>query len=120
LAFSRADPSAEHWLGLITGGADNGNRNTQTTRLAGYLLRNSWLDPRVVHGLVQCWNVATCKPPLDPDEVTKIVNSIAGRELRRLGKSQRCWVALGLVQWRLIPAAVPLWCSRSRVHISTL
>jgi Primase C terminal 1 (PriCT-1) len=75
---------AEHWLELVTGGAPDGNRNIQTARLAGHLLRNSRLDPRVVLGLIQCWNVAACKPPLDSEEVTGIVNRIAGRELRRM------------------------------------
>lgn len=74
----------EQWLEIVLGGASNGNRNVQTTRLAGHLLRNSWLDPRVVHALVQCWNIATVKPPMTREEVTSIVNSIAGRELRRI------------------------------------
>lgn len=74
----------EHWLELVTGGAPNGNRNIQTTRLAGHLLRHSRLDPRVVLGLIQCWNIATGKPPLDSKEVTGIVDRIARRELRRL------------------------------------
>ena len=74
----------EHWLELVTGGAPNGNRNIQTARLAGHLLSHSRLDPRIVLGLLQCWNIATCKPPLDTKEVTGIVNRIARRELRRL------------------------------------
>jgi hypothetical protein len=74
----------EHWLELVTGGAPNGNRNIQTARLAGHLLSHSRLDPRVVLGLIQCWNVAACKPPLDAKEIVGIVDRIARRELRRM------------------------------------
>jgi hypothetical protein len=74
----------EQWLEIVTGGANDGNRNVQTARLTGHLLRNSSLDPRVIHALIQCWNIAAVKPPLDTKEITTIVNSIAGRELRRM------------------------------------
>jgi hypothetical protein len=74
----------EHWLELVTNGAPDGNRNIQTARLAGHLLSHSWLDPRVVLGLIQCWNIAACKPPLDAKEITGIVDRIARRELRRM------------------------------------
>jgi hypothetical protein len=74
----------EHWLELVTGGAPDGNRNTQTARLAGHLLSHSRLDPRVVLGLIQCWNIATCKPPLAAKEIVGIVDRIARRELRRM------------------------------------
>ena len=72
----------EHWLELVTGGTLNGNRNTQTASLAGHLLRH-YVDPRVVLGLIQCWNIATCKPPLDSKEVIGIVDRIARKELAR-------------------------------------
>jgi hypothetical protein len=74
----------EHWLEIVLGGASDGKRNIQAARLAGHLLRNSWLDPRVVHALVQCWNIAAVNPPMTREEVTSIVSSIAGRERRRL------------------------------------
>jgi putative DNA primase/helicase len=66
----------EHWLELVTGGAPDGNRNVQTARLAGHLLRR-YVDPRIALGLIQCWNIAACKPPLDTKEIVGIVDRIA-------------------------------------------
>ena len=39
------------------------------------------LDPK----LLQAWNAINCEPPLPTAEVEQIVNSIAGKELRRRG-----------------------------------
>jgi hypothetical protein len=36
-------------------------------------------------GLLQSWNVACCTPPLPAADIERIVNSIAGKELRRRG-----------------------------------
>jgi hypothetical protein len=33
--------------------------------------------------LLQLWNAANCAPPLPPKDIERIVNSIAGRELKR-------------------------------------
>jgi len=59
-----------------------GRRNSSAARLAGYLLRRS-IDPIVALELVQSWNAMRCSPPLPPDEIIVIVNSICGRELAR-------------------------------------
>ena len=74
------DPSA--WRQLVAEGVCEGARNTAVTRLSGHLLRR-YVDAEVAHELVQAWNSTRCQPPLQPEEVTKIVGSIARKELRR-------------------------------------
>jgi hypothetical protein len=76
-----ATPPAE-WRELVKG-VDQGARNSSTARLAGYLLRR-FVDPFVVLELLQCWNATRCMPPLSEAEVQRTVNSIAGREIRKL------------------------------------
>jgi hypothetical protein len=53
-------------------------------RLAGYLLRRR-IDPVVALEMLISWNATRCRPPLDEAEVAGIVDSIAGRELKRRG-----------------------------------
>jgi hypothetical protein len=74
----RVTPPSE-WRQLVTDGVDEGQRDVSATRLAGYLLRR-YLDPGVVRELVGCWNELRCRPPLPPEDIDRIVNSIAGRE----------------------------------------
>jgi hypothetical protein len=74
--------SAAEWRELVTNGVDEGQRNTQLTKLTGYLLRR-YVDPHVAQSLVQSWNTTLCRPPLPPEDVETILNSIAGRELKR-------------------------------------
>jgi hypothetical protein len=78
-----ATPPAE-WRDLVTNGVDEGRRNDTLTRIVGHLLRR-YVDPFVVCELVQSWNATHCRPPLLPKDVERIVNSIAGRELKRRG-----------------------------------
>jgi hypothetical protein len=66
---------------LVTRGVDEGGRNDAITRIFGYLLRR--LDPMIAVELIQLWNASHSRPPLPCEEVTRIVNSIAGRELRQ-------------------------------------
>jgi hypothetical protein len=70
------------WRGLVSSGVVEGQRNSSAARVAGYLLRR-FVDPIVVLELVQNWNAMRCSPPLPPDEIITIVNSICGRELAR-------------------------------------
>jgi hypothetical protein len=70
------------WRGLVSNGVVEGQRNSSAARLAGYLLRR-FIDPIVVLELVQIWNAMRCSPPLPPDEIIAIVDSICGRELAR-------------------------------------
>ena len=71
------------WRELIKGVAE-GARDFSTARIAGYLLRRQ-VDPFVALGLLQSWNATNCTPPLPPRDIERIVNSIAGRELKRRG-----------------------------------
>jgi bifunctional DNA primase/polymerase-like protein/primase-like protein len=73
---------ASDWRRLISEGVTNGSRNDAVTRLTGHLLRR-FVDPEIVHELVQAWNLARCTPPLQSVEVTKAVASIARKELKR-------------------------------------
>jgi Bifunctional DNA primase/polymerase, N-terminal/Primase C terminal 1 (PriCT-1) len=76
-----ATPSSE-WRELVTTGVEEGKRNEQLTKLTGHLLRR-YVDAVVTLQLVQSWNVTHCRPPLPSGDVERIVNSIAGRELRK-------------------------------------
>ena len=75
---------AEHWRGIAANGADEGCRDDTATRLAGHLFRR-YVDPLVVLELLLCWNAHRCRPPLPERDIERIVDSIAGRELRRRG-----------------------------------
>ena len=71
------------WRELIKGVAE-GVRDCSVAKLAGYLLRRQ-VDPYVALELLQTWNATNCAPPLPPEDIARIVNSIAGRELKRRG-----------------------------------
>jgi len=70
------------WCGLVGDGVDEGYRNQTVARLAGYLLRRR-VDAVVVLEILKAWSAVRCRPPLDADEVAKIVDSIAACELKR-------------------------------------
>jgi hypothetical protein len=76
-----AAPVAE-WRKIAVGGAEEGTRDCTIAKLTGYLLRRR-IDPIVVAALMHCFNNARCTPPLPEKDVSRIVNSIAGAELRR-------------------------------------
>jgi hypothetical protein len=76
-------PPAE-WRDLIRDGVGDGQRNHTITRLAGYLLRRR-VDPLVALELLAVWNDARCQPPIGAVELATILDSIAGRELKRRG-----------------------------------
>ncbi len=69
------------WRALIEG-VSEGARDCTLAKLAGHLLRHR-VDPFVTLGLLQSWNVTCCVPPLPAADIERIVNSIAGKELRR-------------------------------------
>jgi len=77
----QATPPSE-WRTLIADGVSEGQRDCSAAKLAGHLLRR-YLDPFVVLEIVQLWNAARCVPPLPEADVRRIVNSIAGKELKR-------------------------------------
>ncbi len=76
--------TAESWRDLVRGGVGEGARNDTITRLAGHLLRR-FIDPLVALEFLFAWNEVRCRPPLTEDEVTIIVDSICGLEVKRRG-----------------------------------
>jgi hypothetical protein len=78
---SNSSTPLTEWRELVKGVAE-GARDCTTTKLAGYLLRR-YVDPFVVLELLQAWNAARCAPPLPAKDIDRIVNSIAGKELKR-------------------------------------
>ena len=68
----------------VGGTIPEGERNNTITHLTGRLLRG-YIPAALTLDLVLAYNAVHCSPPLDDDEVEAIVNSIAGRELRRRG-----------------------------------
>jgi hypothetical protein len=73
----------EDWRALIVDGAGEGTRNSSIARLAGLLFRR--IDPLVACELVICWNQQRCRPPLPDAELKRTLDSVAARELRRIG-----------------------------------
>jgi hypothetical protein len=71
------------WRELVRG-VPEGARDNSVARLAGYLLHRR-IDPHVTLELLEGWNQTRCTPPLPTGDVMRIVNSIAGRELKRRG-----------------------------------
>jgi hypothetical protein len=72
------------WAALLAAGVDEGKRDETVTRIAGHLLRR-YVSPHVVLELLTGWNATRCRPPLPDEDIVKIVNSIARKELRRRG-----------------------------------
>lgn len=78
----RSREPRDTWLRMLEHGISAGSRNSSLTRLVGHLLAHE-IDPHVVAALVGAVNTARCEPPLHRAEVDGIVESIAGRELRK-------------------------------------
>jgi hypothetical protein len=72
----------DEWRELVHNGVDVGQRNRSVARLAGHLMRRS-VDPLFTLELLLAWDEARCRPPLGAREITTIVDSIAGKEMRR-------------------------------------
>jgi hypothetical protein len=77
-----APPSA--WRALVAEGADEGVRNNAVAQLCGYFLRHR-IDVILVLEMMQLWNAARCRPPLPVADIETVVNSIAGKEMKRRG-----------------------------------
>jgi hypothetical protein len=80
----KATPAAE-WQQLFTSDIPKGQRDCTLTRMTGKLLRHC-VNAADVLGIMQSINVARCKPPLPPEDIERIVESIAERELKRRGR----------------------------------
>jgi hypothetical protein len=79
---TKAAAPVETWRALVRDGVGEGQRNDAAARLTGYLLRR-FVDPIVVLELIQSWNIARCTPPLAPEEIAAVVDSVCGLELER-------------------------------------
>jgi hypothetical protein len=64
-----------HWRRLLREGVSEGERNNTIASLTGHLLWHG-VDPEVTMELLLSWNVARCRPPLEPEEVVRTVGSI--------------------------------------------
>jgi Bifunctional DNA primase/polymerase, N-terminal/Primase C terminal 1 (PriCT-1) len=82
-ANGKATPPAE-WQQLFTSDIPEGQRDCTLTKMTGKLLRHC-VNAADVLGIMQAINIARCKPPLPPEDIERIVESIAERELRRRG-----------------------------------
>jgi hypothetical protein len=81
-ANSKLPAPPSEWRALVAEGVPEGRRDCTITKITGYLLRR-YVDPIFVAELMQIFNAARCAPPLPAEDVERIVNSIAGKELRR-------------------------------------
>ena len=70
------------WRAMMAEGVPEGRRDATLARITGYLLRHH-IDPVFAAGLVQIFNATRCLPPLPDEDVERIVNSIACKELKR-------------------------------------
>lgn len=76
---SKAKPKT-YWLDIMKG-VGEGNRNNAAASLAGYLFKR-YVEPGLVVEIMALWNERN-QPPLRIDELDKIIQSIAGKELTR-------------------------------------
>lgn len=79
--------AADYWRDLWINGVSEGGRNDAVSRLAGHLLRLR-LDPLLVLDMMQMWNATRVRPPLPDKEIEITVNSVGGKELKRLSKKK--------------------------------
>jgi Bifunctional DNA primase/polymerase, N-terminal/Primase C terminal 1 (PriCT-1) len=82
-ANGKATSPAE-WQQLFTSDIPEGQRDCTLTKMAGKLLRHC-VNAADVLGIMQSINAARCRPPLPPEDIERIVESIAKRELKRRG-----------------------------------
>jgi Bifunctional DNA primase/polymerase, N-terminal/Primase C terminal 1 (PriCT-1) len=80
-ADGKATPPKE-WQQLFTSDIPEGQRDCTLTRMTGKLLRHC-INVADVLGIMQSINAARCRPPLPLEDIERIVESIAGRELKR-------------------------------------
>lgn len=75
---------AGRWREIVGKPIEDGTRNASLTSVVGMLLRKD-IDPYTTLELARALNVYRCEPPINDREVVRIVDSIAGKELRRRG-----------------------------------
>jgi hypothetical protein len=73
---------SDGWLvNLLDNGAVVGERNSDVTRLAGYLWSRN-IPEDVMLSLLECWNQARCSPPLDQRELESVIRSVTRYTLK--------------------------------------
>ena len=71
----------EEWHATLTNPIREGQRNDTLASIAGKLLHGG-VNLILIHDIVICFNEARCKPPLDIEEIERIVTSVARAHLR--------------------------------------
>jgi hypothetical protein len=71
----RGHPLA-YWRSLARSGVEEGQRNNTIASFAGHLLWHG-VEPEIALELLLSWNRTRCRPPLDDEEVARVVASIA-------------------------------------------
>jgi hypothetical protein len=74
-----------HWRELVRRRIPEGERNNTIASLAGHLLWHG-VDAEVVLELLMAWNRAQCDPPLQDEEVARVVESITRLHERPVGR----------------------------------
>ncbi len=72
----RARRTLADWRQLVHAGVPEGERNTTIASLTGHLLWHG-VDAQVALELMLAWNRLRCRPPLDDEEVARVVVSIS-------------------------------------------
>ncbi len=72
----RARRTLADWRQLVHAGVAEGERNTTIASLTGHLLWHG-VDAQVALELMLAWNRLRCRPPLDDEEVARVVVSIS-------------------------------------------
>jgi Bifunctional DNA primase/polymerase, N-terminal/Primase C terminal 1 (PriCT-1) len=70
------------WARMFVEGIPEGERNDDLTKVTGHLIRR-YVDVDLAAALVHLANEAWCQRPLPGSEVDRIIDSVAGMELRR-------------------------------------
>lgn len=71
------------WKSFLDESVEGSRRGAAIARLCGLLLRRH-LDPIIAIGIVEIFNEARCRPPLEHTELQNIANEIAHREAERI------------------------------------
>jgi hypothetical protein len=70
------------WAATFAGPIAEGTRDSTLTTITGYLLRRS-VGAGVTLEIIRAVNALHCQPPLSDCDLVRIVNSIAGKEMKR-------------------------------------
>lgn len=87
ITMRRTGHPLAHWRRLVRAGVAEGARNSTIASFTGHLLWHG-VDPEVALQLMLGWNRWRCRPPLDDEEVARIVESIARLHARQAPEAQ--------------------------------